>query len=162
MKILVAEDNPDDVVLLTHALKKANLTSTSSLTAVADGLQALAYLNGEDPYADRAVHPFPDILLLDLNMPRMNGFEVLERVRADEHCSRLMVHVLTASARDADVQRAYELHANSYTIKPTRLDQLVGFLVALHQWHAFVTLASPPDPSKCACVAAGTQEPIHT
>ena len=159
MNILVAEDNQDDVVLLTLALKRANLTS--SLTAVGDGLEALAYLNGEPPYADRVVHPFPDILLLDLNMPRMNGFELLERVRADSSCARLMAHVLTSSSRPTDVQRAYELHANSYTVKPTRLEELVAFLVAIHQWHRFVTLAPPPAADKCAC-AANAQEPVHT
>jgi len=159
MNILVAEDSPDDVVLLTHALRRAKLTS--SLTAVRDGLEALAYLNGEGPFADRAAHPFPDILLLDLNMPRMNGFEVLERLRADPQCSRLTVHVLTASSRTADVQRAYELHANSYTVKPTRLDELEAFLVALHQWHRFVTLPLPPAGAKCACVPAAAEVAVH-
>lgn len=146
MKILIAEDNPDDVVLLEHALKKAGLRT--QLSVVADGVEAVAYLKGEGAFADRVRHPFPDIFLLDLNMPRLNGFEVLQWVRANPRCSRLMVHVLTASSRDSDVQKAYELHANSYTVKPSRLDELVAFLVALHNWHAFVTLPALSSGTK--------------
>ena len=141
LKILIAEDNPDDVVLLEHALKKAELSSR--LIAVSDGLEALAYLKAEGAFADRVKFPFPDVLLLDLNMPRMNGFEVLQWARADTRCGRLMIHVLTASSRQADVELAYELRANSYTVKPTRLDELEAFVVALHQWHKFVMLARP-------------------
>ena len=111
--------------------------------AVSDGLEAIEYLSGEGAFADRGAHPFPDILLLDLNMPRKNGFEVLQWIRADSRCARLMVHVLTASSLDEDIQRAYELHANSYAVKPTRLDELVAYVVALNQWHGFVRLARP-------------------
>jgi CheY-like chemotaxis protein len=142
LSILLAEDNPDDVVLLQHAFKRAGVRS--HLSAVSNGVEAVSYLKGEGRYQDRAKHPFPDILLLDLNMPRMNGFELLEWVRADPSCARLVVHVLTASSRQSDVERAYELHANSYTVKPSRLDELVAFVDALHRWHAFVTLARPP------------------
>ena len=110
-----------------------------------------AYLGGEGPFANRETYPFPDILLLDLNMPRKNGFEVLAWLRSDPRFSRLMVHVLTASSRPADVQLAYELHANSYTVKPSRLDELVDFVSALHQWHRFLTLARPvPEPKLLA------------
>src|SRR5215831_4825765 len=103
MNILLAEDNSDDVVLLEHAFKKAGVTS--HLTAVTDGLEALDYLEGEGAFANRAAYPFPDVLLLDLNMPRKNGFEVLAWVRRDANCSRLMVHVLTASPRESDAER---------------------------------------------------------
>lgn len=142
LEILLVEDNPDDVFLLRHAIKKAGLAA--HLTSVADGEEALAYLQGEGTFADRRLYPFPDLLLLDLNMPRKNGFEVLAWVRSDARCARLMVHVLTASSRPADVEHAYELHANSYTVKPSRLDELTAFAQALGQWHKFVTLPSPP------------------
>jgi two-component system response regulator len=138
--VLVADDSADDVFLLQEAFKMAE--ATSRLHAVTDGAEAVAYLKGEQAFGNRELHPFPDVLLLDLNMPRMNGFEVLEWVRREPCCSRLVVHVLTASGRESDVQRAYDLHANSYTIKPNRLDELVGFISALHQWHRFITL--PP------------------
>jgi CheY-like chemotaxis protein len=147
LKILLAEDNADDVFLLQQAIKKAGVPA--HLNTAADGLEAIAYLKGEGIYADRDVHPFPDVLLLDLNMPRMNGFEVLESVRQDPVCSRLMVYILSASSRDADIQRAYDLRANSYIIKPSRLDELIGFVSALHQWHRFTSLprvASAPSP----------------
>jgi DNA-binding response OmpR family regulator len=77
-------------------------------------------------------------------MPRMNGFEVLEWARQDDQCRRLVVHVLTASPREADVQRAYELGANSYVIKPSRVDELVALVKALHQWHHFTALPQKP------------------
>lgn len=139
--VLVADDSADDVFLLQEAFKMAEVTSR--LHAVTDGAEAVAYLQGEQAFGNRGLHPFPDVLLLDLNMPRMNGFEVLEWVRHDANCKRLVVHVLTASGRDSDVQRAYDLCASSYTIKPNRLDDLVGFVAALHQWHRFITLPAP-------------------
>ena len=138
LKILLAEDNTDDVFLLQEAFKKAG--APSLLYRVADGIEARAYLQGEGVYSDRTVYPLPDVLLLDLNMPRMNGFEVLKWVRQHPHCSRLVVHILTASPREADVQRAYDLRANSYLIKPTRVDDLIAFAKALHHWHQFTAL----------------------
>jgi CheY-like chemotaxis protein len=138
LKILLAEDNSDDVFLMEQVFKKTGVAG--QLHSVSDGLEALAYLKGEPGFNDRARHPFPDVLLLDLNMPRMNGFEVLEWVRRDSRCSRLMVHVLTASTRDVDIQRAYDLRANSYVVKPSRLDELAAFVTALHQWHGFTAL----------------------
>ena len=77
------------------------------------------------------------MLLLDLNMPRMNGFEVLEWVRKSESCQMLMVHILSSSCRESDVRRAYDLHANTYVMKPSRIDELITFVKVLHQWHGF-------------------------
>ena len=142
LNILLAEDNPDDVLLLQHAFKKAGVAHR--LEVVCDGIEAMEYLNGENDYADREHHPFPDVLLLDLNMPRMDGFEVLGQVRRDAGYSGLMVHVLTASIREADVQRAYDLGANSYVLKPSGMGDLVAFASALNQWHQFVCLARSP------------------
>jgi CheY-like chemotaxis protein len=102
-------------------------------------------LKGEGVYRDRASFPFPDVLLLDLNMPRMNGFEVLEWVRKTGECSRLVVYVLSASSRQADVQKAYDLRANSYIVKPSRMEELTGFVAALHQWHGFTALPSEAE-----------------
>jgi CheY-like chemotaxis protein len=144
--ILVADDNEDDAFLLQEAFKKAGVANR--LLVVGDGLEAVAYLKGDGVYSDRAAHPYPDVLLLDLNMPRMNGFEVLEWLRKDSQCRRLVVHVLTASCRDEDVRRAYDLHANSYVMKPTRVDELVAFAATLHQWHRFTCLPPPPGNGK--------------
>lgn len=143
--LLVAEDNADDLFLLAQAFKKAGFTTP--FQSVADGVEAIDYLKGHGSYSDRTRHPFPDVLLLDLNMPRRNGFEVLEWIRADPRFSRLMVHVISASIRQSDVQRVYDLRANSYIVKPTRIDELVAFAAALHAWHRF---AVPPRVSEPA------------
>lgn len=143
LTILLAEDNEDDVFLLQQAFRKAGVTSL--LSVVHDGIEAREYLRGEGRFAQREEFPFPDLVLLDLNMPRMNGFEFLEWLRREEDYCRLVVHVLTASAREADVARIYRSHANSYVLKPSRVDDLVAFVNALHQWHRFVVLPHHPQ-----------------
>jgi CheY-like chemotaxis protein len=140
--ILVAEDNEDDVLLLQEAFRKAG--ATSRLHVVVDGAEALSYLKNEGAYSDTSKCPFPDLMLLDLNMPRVNGFEVLEWLRQQPRFGRLMVHVLTASSREEDVKRAYDLGANGFVVKPSRVDELVAFASALHTWHRLVCL--PPKP----------------
>jgi CheY-like chemotaxis protein len=151
-QLLVAEDNEDDLYLLQQASRKAGMTA--QLQRVADGLETIAYLNGEGRYADRTAHPFPDALLLDLNMPRRNGFEVLEWIRAQPSLRRLIVHVFTASARQADAVRAYELGANSYVVKPIRLDELVAFVSAFDHWHRFTVIPAPPTRKTDGSAAA--------
>lgn len=147
LNILLAEDNPDDVFFFQNAFKKAG--GTGVLHAVSDGIEALAYLSGEGAYSERGNYPFPDVLLLDLNLPQMNGFEVLEWVRQNPKCGRLIVHIFTSSSREADVQRAYDLRANGYVVKPNQVDQLVAFVAALHEWHQFISLPTSED---CATV----------
>ena len=134
--ILVAEDNSDDVFLLKEAFQKAGVSLV--FHSVRDGLEAMAYLKGDGAYADRGTYPLPDVLLLDLNMPRCNGFEVLEWLQNDSRLKMIATHVLTASARPADVHRAYQLGARSYLVKPTRIDDLIAFAAAFHAWHRFV------------------------
>jgi CheY-like chemotaxis protein len=146
LNILLAEDNEDDVLLLRMAFKKAG--ATSRLHVAQDGEEALAYLKGEGAYADRLEFPFPDLVLLDLNMPRVNGFEVLTWVRQQPVYGRLVIHVLSASGRDLDVQGAYDLRANSFVVKPSRLEELVAFVTALHSWHRFVRLPVLPVDTK--------------
>jgi CheY-like chemotaxis protein len=136
--ILVAEDNEDDVFLLCQALRK--VPNPAELHIVNNGAEAVSWLEGCGNYGDRKKFPAPDVLLLDLNMPKLNGFEVLAWIRASPEWGRLTVHVLTASSREKDVRQAYDLHANSYILKPTRLDELVAFMVALHDWHKFACL----------------------
>jgi CheY-like chemotaxis protein len=153
LRILLAEDNADDVFLLRQALKK--IAWTPSFHVVPDGVEAIAYLEGAGDYENRGVYPFPDVLLLDLNMPRRNGFEVLEWIRKDSHCHDLVVHVLSASARPADVKRAYDLNANSYVVKPTSMDELIAFMAALRAWHEFMVFAPTTSDQKLGAVFTG-------
>jgi len=114
--ILVVEDDPDDVFFLQRAFAK--LGKADDLRVVRDGDEAIAYLSGAEPFADRALNPPPSLILLDLKLPRKSGFEVLEWCRRKAGLSRIPVIVLTSSQSQADVARAYDLGANSYLVKP--------------------------------------------
>ena len=129
--ILLVDDNADDTYLFERAWKNAGIINP--LSAVSDGDQAIAYLQGAPPYNDRATHGFPLIVLLDLNMPRRNGFEFLEWVRQQPALRFLTVEVLTSSMRPQDVERALELSANSFFVKPGRIDDLLKLLRSWHQ-----------------------------
>lgn len=124
MSVLLVEDNPDDVALIQRAFRKANIANP--LRIVTDGEQAVAYLAGRGEYADRARHPLPVLVLLDLKLPKRSGHEVLAWLRSQQGLRRLPVAVLTSSREAADVNRAYDLGANAYLQKP------VGF-EALHE-----------------------------
>jgi CheY-like chemotaxis protein len=124
--ILLVEDDPNDVLLIQRAFQKANLRDV--LKVVRDGEQAISYLAGREKYADREQYPLPYLLLLDLKMPGTDGFEVLQWVRGEPDLRRLLVVVLTSSNLQADVDRAYELGANSYLVKPVEFDQMVNML----------------------------------
>ncbi len=126
LPILLAEDSEDDIFLMERAFKKAKLSNP--LRVVSDGEQALAYLKGEGVYADRDKYPFPALLLLDIKMPRMNGLELLQAIRKDPQLRRLVVIFLTASNLDQDVNRAFDLQANSYLVKPSDTDGMVDTL----------------------------------
>jgi CheY-like chemotaxis protein len=131
--ILVVDDSADDLTLMQLAFEHAGLLDR--LHMLGDGQAAMAYLEGAGDYRDRTRHPFPDFVLLDLKMPKMSGFDVLQTVRQSNHLLPLMIHVLSGSALDYDVQRAYSLGANSYLVKPSSLGELVRMVTALHQWH---------------------------
>lgn len=130
--ILLAKDNEDYALLFRRALLSARIDA--SLDVVHDGQEAIDYLSGTDRYADREKHPFPKLLLLDLKMPRIDGFEVLNAVRQRLGFTRLPVIVLTNSDNPADVRRAYELGATSYFRKP---DSLEGLDEMIHVLHAY-------------------------
>jgi CheY-like chemotaxis protein len=120
--ILLVEDNPDDVLFLQRAFKATAITAP--LRVLTDGEAAIAYLAGNGAFADRAAYPLPALMLLDLNMPRVSGFDVLRWLRQQPGLKRLPVVVLTSSAQDEDVTRAYDLGANSYVLKPSGLAQI--------------------------------------
>jgi len=119
--ILLAEDNPDDVKLTMRALKKANVLN--EVVVAQDGTEALDYLFGTGKYAGRDVNEKPQVVLLDLKMPKVDGLEVLQRVRADERTKLLPVVILTTSSEDKDRVSSYKLGANSYVRKPVDFNQ---------------------------------------
>jgi CheY-like chemotaxis protein len=124
--ILLVEDDPNDMLLIERAFAKAGLKE--NLKMVADGEQAIDYLSGRDIYGSRNKYPLPFMLLLDLKMPGANGFEVLQWVRANPELKRLLVVVLTSSNHQADIDRAYDLGANSYLVKPVEFGEMVGMI----------------------------------
>jgi CheY-like chemotaxis protein len=119
---LLIEDDPADVFLVQRAFGK--LGSSSMLHVVADGEEAIQYLEGASQYADRDRYPLPTFILLDLKMPRKSGFEVLQWVRAQPSLRRLPVIVLTSSSQMSDINRAYDVGANSYLVKTANPDAM--------------------------------------
>lgn len=126
--ILLVEDNPDDEALTIRALKKNNIGN--HLAVVHDGAEALDYLFCTGTYADRDIKDLPQIVLLDLNLPKIDGLEVLRRIRENEITSLLPVVILTSSKEEQDILKGYKLGANSYVRKPVDFNQ---FVEAVHQ-----------------------------
>jgi CheY-like chemotaxis protein len=127
--ILHVEDDPNDTLLLEHACRKAGVVF--DVQAVNDGDQAIAYLRGLNDFSDRMKYPLPSLILLDLKMPRVSGFDVLAWLQSDESLCQLPVVVLTSSNHDADVKRAYDLGAKSYLVKPVGFEALVELVKTL-------------------------------
>ena len=126
-KVLIAEDDPGDAFLLQRAFTAAQVSA--ALYFVGDGQEAIDYLGGTGAYSDRKTYPLPDLMLLDLKMPKLNGFDVLTWIRQQPGLKRLLVTVLTSSDQPQDINRAYDLGANSYLLKPhgsQELSDLVG------------------------------------
>jgi CheY-like chemotaxis protein len=123
--LLLVEDSEDDIFLMTRALKNADVDLP--LHVVTDGQQALDYLGGIGPYADRQAYPLPLITFLDIKLPQLSGFEVLKWIRAQPDLRRSGVIMLTSSNHSGDVRQAYDLGANSYVVKPPSFQQLVEF-----------------------------------
>lgn len=126
IEILLIEDNPGDVRLTQEVLKEAKVSN--NLSVVQDGVEALAFLHREGRHEDA---PRPDIILLDLNLPRMDGRELLAEIKADQALMHIPVLVLTTSEADADVLKAYNLHANCYIVKPLELDRFIEIMEAI-------------------------------
>lgn len=122
--ILLVEDNPDDVTLTLRALKKSNIMN--EIVVAQDGVEALDYLFGTGKFSGRDPKVTPQVVLLDLKMPRVDGLEVLQRIRGDERTKLLPVVVLTTSSEDRDRVESYKLGANSYIRKPVDFNQFVG------------------------------------
>jgi len=139
IEILLVEDNPGDVRLTKEALKEGKVYS--NLHTVKDGVEAMEFLRRQGKYKDA---PRPDIILLDLNLPRKDGREVLEEIKSDELLKRIPVVVLTTSKAEEDVLRTYNLHANCYVTKPVDLEKFMVVVKSIDVfWLTVVTL--PPN-----------------
>jgi chemotaxis family two-component system response regulator Rcp1 len=138
IRILMVEDNPDDVELTVEALKDGKVANI--LTVVRDGEEAMAYLRGEGEYQGSVR---PDLILLDINMPRKDGREVLKEIKDDPRLRRIPVVILTTSAAEEDILHTYDLHANCYITKPVDFDQFLRVVKSIENfWLTVVKL--PP------------------
>ncbi|HUE77100.1 MAG TPA: response regulator [Longimicrobiales bacterium] len=135
-EILLVEDNPADVRLTREALREAKVRS--NLHVASDGVEALALLRKEGAYADA---PRPDLILLDLNLPKKDGREVLKEIKGDRSLRSIPVVILTSSQAERDIVRAYELHANCYVTKPVELAQFIHVVQSIESfWFSIVKL----------------------
>jgi two-component system response regulator len=141
--ILLVEDNPDDVTLTIRALKKANIAN--EVVVVSDGVEALDYLFSTGSYADQSKRTMPEVILLDLKLPKIDGLEVLQRLRADERTRLLPVVILTASKEERDLINGYKLGANSYIRKPVDFKR---FAEAIKQLGLYWLVLNEPPPIK--------------
>ena len=142
--ILLVEDDRGDQELTRRALQEGKIRN--ELHIVEDGEEALAYLFRRGKYKDPATSPRPDLLLLDLNLPRVDGREVLERIRADATLRRMAVVVLTTSRQEEDILRSYEVGCNSFITKPVGMDHFIRVIQALEEyWFQIVVLPPKTD-----------------
>ena len=140
IEILLVEDNPADVRLTQEALREGKVKNR--LSVARDGAEALAFLRREGEHASA---PKPDLILLDLNLPRKDGREVLAEIKQDPVLRRIPVVVLTTSSAEVDILKSYELHANCYIKKPVVFERFAEIVKQIEQyWFAIVTL--PPTP----------------
>jgi CheY-like chemotaxis protein len=138
IEILLVEDSPGDVRLTQEIFRDGKVNN--HLSVVEDGVQALAFLRKEPPYTHT---PHPDLILLDLNLPKKDGRVVLEEIKADEKLRRVPVVILTTSSAEEDIMRAYDLHANCYISKPIDLEQFIQVVKFIEQfWLTIVKLPS--------------------
>jgi chemotaxis family two-component system response regulator Rcp1 len=136
--ILLVEDNSADVRLTREALKEGKVSN--SLHAVNDGVEALAFLRRSGKYASAAI---PDLILLDLNLPKKSGLEVLAEIKLDEELKRIPIVILTTSQAEQDIARSYDLHANAYVTKPVNLQQFIDVVKSIEEfWLEIVKLPS--------------------
>jgi two-component system, chemotaxis family, response regulator Rcp1 len=140
IEILLVEDSPSDTDLTLEALKDFKVRNHVSV--VEDGVQAMQFLRRQDPYAQA---PRPDLIMLDLNLPRKDGWEVLADIKSDDQLKTIPIVVLTTSHADQDVLRAYQLNANCYINKPVDFNQFLDVVRAIESFWLFV-VTLPPGP----------------
>jgi CheY-like chemotaxis protein len=131
--VLLVEDDLNDIFLVRRAFKRAEIPNP--LHVVTDGAEAIHYLHGEGKYADRQLYPLPRLIVMDIKMPRKTGFEVLEWVKSDNVLKRIPVIIVSSSDQTADINKAYELGANAYMIKPVNFKSVESLFQSItHYW----------------------------
>ncbi|MFC7548335.1 response regulator [Plantactinospora sp. GCM10030261] len=138
IEVLLVEDDPGDVLMTQEAFEEHKLRNR--LTVVSDGDEALAYLRREGRFADAAA---PDLILLDLNLPRRDGREVLAEIKRDEQLRQIPVVVLTTSQADEDILRSYQLHANAYVTKPVDFERFIAVVRQIDEFFVSVVKLPP-------------------
>lgn len=144
LEILLVEDSPDDLELTQRALRKANLTNP--IHVARDGAEALDFLFGEGEHSARAAANPPSVILLDLKLPKVDGLEVLKRIKADPHTAAIPVVVLTSSKEQNDVVESYALGVNSYIVKPVNFERFAEAVQQLGMY--WLLLNQPPRPGR--------------
>lgn len=138
-EILLVEDNLSDAELTIRALKKSNLAN--KIVHLEDGQEALDYIFTEGNYSGRKIEDIPKVILLDLKMPKINGIQVLQKIKSDERTKKIPVVVLTSSKEDPDIQECYRLGVNSYVVKPVQFEK---FLQAVSELGLYWMLINQP------------------
>jgi len=141
IEILLVEDNPTDAELTMRALKRKNLIN--KLVWVKDGAEALDFLFGRGDYSDRNVYDLPKLILLDLRMPKVDGLEVLHRIKENERTKSIPVVVLTSSQEDRDIVESYKLGVNSYVSKPVEFDEFIDAVSTMGFY--WILINKPPS-----------------
>jgi len=142
-EILLVEDNLDDVEITLRAFRKVRVANT--VHVVRDGQEALDFLFREGDHGDRADAPQPDVILLDLNLPKVNGLEVLDKIRASDGLSTIPVIVLTVSERQEDVDKSYKLGANTFITKPVDFEKFVHAMEVLGEYWMVIAKLPPRE-----------------
>lgn len=141
VEILLVEDNPDDLDMTLRALTKAHMANR--IQVARDGVEALEYVFCQGPHAGRSIEQVPRVILLDLKLPRLDGFEVLRRLKSDPRTRSIPVVVLTSSREQNDVVASYDLGVNSYIVKPVNFDRFVSAVSDLGMY--WLLLNQPPE-----------------
>jgi two-component system, response regulator len=144
--ILLVEDNPDDVTLTERALKKSHILN--QLVVARDGAEALDYIFGTGNYSGRDMTTMPEVILLDLKLPKIDGLEVLKKIRSDKRSKLLPVVILTSSKEESDLINGYSLGANSYIRKPVNFNQFAEAIRQLGLYWLVLNEAPPKDTRK--------------